>query len=88
MALNAVEVMIQLVHVGNSIKLANQTFNILVLIVHVADEPTIWYVIFWLLFVLEWLTRIHVKAVDFFFLSLGLIHADLINLATETLASG
>ena len=82
------EVVIQIVHVGHPSGLLNNTFNILVLKIHVADEPAIWYFIFYLLLVLERLSREHVKAVDFLHLALGLIHADLVNFAAEALATG
>lgn len=82
------EVVIQIVHVGHSIGLLNYTFNILVLKIHVANEPALRYFVFYLLLVLERLTGIHIKAVDFLHFSLGLIHADLVNLAAEALASG
>ena len=81
------EVVIQIIHVGHSSSLLNDTFNILVLKIHVANEPALRYFVFYLLLVLEWLTRIHVKAVDFLHFSSGLAHADLVDLAAETLAS-
>ena len=57
----------------------------MVLKVHVCDESAIGYVILRLLFVFQRFKWEHIKAVNFFHLTFGLSHTDLVNLATERL---
>ena len=59
----------------------------MVLEVHVRDEFTVGYVIFWLLLIFQWIKKEHIKAIDLLHLSFGLSHANLVNLSTECLAS-
>ena len=83
---DAVQVVIQLVHVADTSKLINQSIDILVLVVHVADEFAIRCIVLWLLFIFERLGRVHIATVDFFWLSFGFIHANLIDPAAEGFA--
>ena len=81
--LDAVQVVVQLVHVADPAELLDQCVDILVLVVHMADESTIWRVILRLLLVFKRLARVHIETVDFFCLAFGLLHADLIDFSAE-----
>ena len=85
--LDAVQVVVQLVHVADPAELLDQRVDILVLVVHMAYESAVLCVILSLLLIFKRLARVHIETVDFFCLALGLLHANLIDFSAEAFAA-
>ena len=83
--LHRYKVVIDLVDIVHA-ALVNQMLGVLTLELNVLDELAVRGVVFGFLLLLQWFGLEDVEAVDFSLLTLGLLHAYLINLAAELAA--